>query len=166
MHLLPWSSKVKGKAPVLWTVLQEWRTRIVKGSCNLLFGDQFSCIVQEHKELHQINLKMEVLQYTHPLLIIIFSSWEIILAVEEIRSMQKSMIFLMCESVCGHLRWGTLISSPETQCWERWGFPSGSSTSPTLSSYKKICRYPRRYSRTSCVQIHTYVIKYTFVSSH
>lgn len=52
----------EGTAPILWTVLQEWRTRIVKGSCNPLFGDQFSCIMQEDKELHHINLKMEVLQ--------------------------------------------------------------------------------------------------------
>ncbi|XP_068588077.1 synaptotagmin-2 [Cebidichthys violaceus] len=49
-----------GTAPVLWTVLQEWRTRIVKGSCNPLFGDQFSCIMQEDKDLHHINLRMEV----------------------------------------------------------------------------------------------------------
>ncbi|XP_037622549.1 synaptotagmin-2 [Sebastes umbrosus] len=47
-------------APVLWTVLQEWRTRIVKGSCNPLFGDQFSCALQKDKELHHINLRMEV----------------------------------------------------------------------------------------------------------
>ncbi|KAI3371648.1 hypothetical protein L3Q82_024211 [Scortum barcoo] len=50
----------KGTAPVLWTVLQEWRTRIVKGSCNPLFGDQFSCILHEHQELHHISLRMEV----------------------------------------------------------------------------------------------------------
>lgn len=49
-------------SPVLWTVLQEWRTRIVKGSCNPLFGDQFSCVLQEEK-LHHINLRMEVLHY-------------------------------------------------------------------------------------------------------
>ncbi|XP_023262997.1 synaptotagmin-2-like [Seriola lalandi dorsalis] len=48
-------------SPVLWTVLQEWRTRVVKGSCNPLFGDQFSCILQQDKdELHHINLRMEV----------------------------------------------------------------------------------------------------------
>ncbi|XP_039990164.1 synaptotagmin-2 [Xiphias gladius] len=48
-------------APVLWTVLQEWRTRIVKGSCNPLFGDQFSFILQQDKDkLHRINLRMEV----------------------------------------------------------------------------------------------------------
>ncbi|XP_076590022.1 synaptotagmin-2 isoform X2 [Chaetodon auriga] len=49
-----------GMPPVMWTVLQEWRTRIVKGSCNPLFGDQFSCILQEPEELHHINLRMEV----------------------------------------------------------------------------------------------------------
>lgn len=49
-----------GMPPVVWTVLQEWRTRTVKGSCNPLFGDQFSCILQEPKELHHINLRMEV----------------------------------------------------------------------------------------------------------
>ncbi|XP_039890967.1 synaptotagmin-2 isoform X1 [Simochromis diagramma] len=49
----------EGLSPVLWTVLQEWRTRIVKGSCNPLFGDQFSCVLQEEK-LHHINLRMEV----------------------------------------------------------------------------------------------------------
>uniref|UniRef100_A0A3Q3LJ87 C2 domain-containing protein n=1 Tax=Labrus bergylta TaxID=56723 RepID=A0A3Q3LJ87_9LABR len=40
--------------------LQEWRTRIVKGSCNPLFGDQFSCVLQEEKELNNINLRIEV----------------------------------------------------------------------------------------------------------
>uniref|UniRef100_UPI0037E7833A synaptotagmin-5 n=1 Tax=Semicossyphus pulcher TaxID=241346 RepID=UPI0037E7833A len=50
----------QGMTPVMWTVLQEWRTRIVKGSCNPLFGDQFNCILQEDKELHHINLRMEV----------------------------------------------------------------------------------------------------------
>ncbi|XP_034390030.1 synaptotagmin-5 [Cyclopterus lumpus] len=49
-----------GEEGILWTVLQEWRTRVVKGSCNPLFGDQFSCILQEGKELHHINLRMEV----------------------------------------------------------------------------------------------------------
>ncbi|XP_028263939.1 synaptotagmin-1 [Parambassis ranga] len=47
--------------PVLWTVLHEWRTCIVKGSCNPLFGDQFSCILKEDREkLHDLNLRMEV----------------------------------------------------------------------------------------------------------
>lgn len=50
----------EGTPPVLWTVLQEWRTRIVKGSCNPLFGDQFSCVLCKDKELHHINLRMEV----------------------------------------------------------------------------------------------------------
>ncbi|XP_045894418.1 synaptotagmin-2-like isoform X1 [Micropterus dolomieu] len=52
--------EVEGTAPVLWTVLQEWRTRIVKGSCNPLYGDQFSCVLQEHTELHHLTLRMEV----------------------------------------------------------------------------------------------------------
>ncbi|KAM6937967.1 synaptotagmin-2 [Xenentodon cancila] len=48
-------------ALVLWTVLEEWHTRIVKGSCNPLFGDQFSCILPEDKDtLNHINLRMEV----------------------------------------------------------------------------------------------------------
>ncbi|XP_075898785.1 synaptotagmin-2 isoform X2 [Nelusetta ayraudi] len=46
--------------PVLWAVLHQWQTHIVKGSRNLLFGDQFSCILQENEELHHISLKMEV----------------------------------------------------------------------------------------------------------
>ncbi|XP_040893348.1 synaptotagmin-2 [Toxotes jaculatrix] len=51
----------EGMPPALWTVLHEWRTRIVKGSCNPLFGDQFSCILQQDKDsLHRINLRMEV----------------------------------------------------------------------------------------------------------
>ncbi|KAM7413937.1 hypothetical protein PAMA_018976 [Pampus argenteus] len=45
---------------VLWTVLHEWQTRIVKGSCNPLFGDQFSCVLCGDKELHDITLRMEV----------------------------------------------------------------------------------------------------------
>ncbi|XP_047451407.1 synaptotagmin-9 [Mugil cephalus] len=53
--------EVEGTKRVLWTVLQEWRTRIVKGSCNPVFGDQFSCILQEDKNnLHHFNLRMEV----------------------------------------------------------------------------------------------------------
>ncbi|XP_049930084.1 synaptotagmin-2 isoform X4 [Epinephelus moara] len=50
----------EGTVPVLWTVMREWRTRVVKGSCDPLFGDQFSCILQEDKELHHISLRMEV----------------------------------------------------------------------------------------------------------
>lgn len=46
--------------PVLWAVLHQWQTHIVKGSHNLLFGDQFSCILQENEDLHHISLKMEV----------------------------------------------------------------------------------------------------------
>lgn len=47
--------------PLLWTVLQEWRTRVVKGSCNPLYGDQFTCILQEDKDMiHRITLRMEV----------------------------------------------------------------------------------------------------------
>lgn len=53
-------NKAKGTVPVLCAVLHEWRTRAVKGSCNPLFGDQFSWTLQEHKELHRISLKMEV----------------------------------------------------------------------------------------------------------
>ncbi|KAM7396202.1 hypothetical protein PAMP_019259 [Pampus punctatissimus] len=45
---------------VLWTVLHEWQTRIVKDSCNPLFGDQFSCVLCGDKELHDIKLRMEV----------------------------------------------------------------------------------------------------------
>ncbi|KAF7649633.1 hypothetical protein LDENG_00138460 [Lucifuga dentata] len=44
----------------LCTVLQEWRTRVVKGSCNPLFGDEFSCILQEEEGFHHITLRMEV----------------------------------------------------------------------------------------------------------
>lgn len=60
-------SQGEGSAPVLWAVLQEWRTRVVKGSCNPLFGDQFSCVLHEHRDFDRISLRMEVLQYTdHP----------------------------------------------------------------------------------------------------
>lgn len=50
----------RGIEPVMWTMLQDWRTRIVKGSCNPIYGDQFSCFLQEDKKLHHINLRMEV----------------------------------------------------------------------------------------------------------
>ncbi|KAM3609063.1 uncharacterized protein V6R79_009316 [Siganus canaliculatus] len=50
----------EGTPPILWAVLQEWRSRIVKGSCNPLFGDQFSCILKERMKLHHVKLKMEV----------------------------------------------------------------------------------------------------------
>ncbi|XP_068169847.1 synaptotagmin-5 [Antennarius striatus] len=46
--------------PTLWQVLQEWQTRIVKHSCNPLFGDQFSCSLHQHLDLDDISLKMEV----------------------------------------------------------------------------------------------------------
>ncbi|XP_030282724.1 synaptotagmin-2 [Sparus aurata] len=50
----------EGSAPVLWAVLQEWRTRVVKGSCNPLFGDQFSCVLHKHRDFDRISLRMEV----------------------------------------------------------------------------------------------------------
>ncbi|XP_061533636.1 synaptotagmin-2 [Phycodurus eques] len=50
----------EGTPLALSTVLQEWRTRIVKGTCNPLFGDQFSCILHDEKELEHIDLRMEV----------------------------------------------------------------------------------------------------------
>ncbi|XP_019961567.2 synaptotagmin-2 isoform X1 [Paralichthys olivaceus] len=51
----------EGTSPALWTVLQEWQTRIVKDSCNPLYGDQFSCVLQQDKDaLHHVNLRMEV----------------------------------------------------------------------------------------------------------
>ncbi|KAM9854198.1 synaptotagmin-2 isoform 1-T2 [Aulostomus maculatus] len=50
----------EGTPPALCTVLQEWRSCTVKGSCKPLFGDQFSCILQDPKELHHIKLRMEV----------------------------------------------------------------------------------------------------------
>ncbi|XP_041652555.1 synaptotagmin-5 isoform X2 [Cheilinus undulatus] len=59
-HGLELESRVNEECQVLWTVLQEWRTRIVKGSCNPLFGDQFSCVLHEDKELRHMNLRMEV----------------------------------------------------------------------------------------------------------
>ncbi|XP_075998724.1 synaptotagmin-2 isoform X2 [Genypterus blacodes] len=48
-----------GTPQYMYTVLQEWRTRVVKGSSNPLFGDEFSCILQE-KDLRHITLRMEV----------------------------------------------------------------------------------------------------------
>ncbi|KAM8750284.1 synaptotagmin-5 isoform 1-T3 [Acanthopagrus schlegelii] len=50
----------EGSAPILWAVLQEWRTRIVKGSYNPLFGDQFSCVLHEHRDFDRLRLRMEV----------------------------------------------------------------------------------------------------------
>ncbi|XP_054632902.1 synaptotagmin-1 [Dunckerocampus dactyliophorus] len=47
----------------LCTVLQDFQTRIVKGTCNPLFGDQFSCILHDEKELNHIHLRMEVRDY-------------------------------------------------------------------------------------------------------
>lgn len=67
-YLIVWSSQDEGTATVLWMMLQEWRTHIVKGSCNPLFGDQFSCILQEPKELQNMSLRMEVLHYTNSIL--------------------------------------------------------------------------------------------------
>ncbi|KAM4734020.1 synaptotagmin-2 [Anableps anableps] len=55
------SQEGQAMPPVLWTMLQEWRTRVVKGSCNPLYGDQFSCILQDDKDMiHRITLRMEV----------------------------------------------------------------------------------------------------------
>ncbi|KAM4618500.1 synaptotagmin-2 [Polymixia lowei] len=50
----------EGTARALWTVLYEWRTRIVKDTCNPLFGDQFSWSLQQKEDLHRITLRMEV----------------------------------------------------------------------------------------------------------
>ncbi|XP_019732413.1 synaptotagmin-5-like, partial [Hippocampus comes] len=50
----------EGKPLTLRTVLQDWRTRIVKGTCNPLFGDQFTCLLHDEKELDHIDLRMEV----------------------------------------------------------------------------------------------------------
>ncbi|XP_077566611.1 synaptotagmin-12 [Stigmatopora nigra] len=44
----------------LRTVLQDWRTRIVKGTSNPLFGDQFSYILGDEQRLDDIDLRMEV----------------------------------------------------------------------------------------------------------
>ncbi|AWP08900.1 putative synaptotagmin-2-like [Scophthalmus maximus] len=50
--------------PALWTALQEWQTRVVKGSCNTLFGDQFSCILQEDAAaLQRVHLRIEVCDF-------------------------------------------------------------------------------------------------------
>nr|XP_043872340.1 synaptotagmin-2-like [Solea senegalensis] len=51
----------EGASPALWTVLQEWQTRIVKGICSPLFGEKFSCVLEQEKDMLQsINLRMEV----------------------------------------------------------------------------------------------------------
>ncbi|XP_077451770.1 synaptotagmin-1 isoform X2 [Stigmatopora argus] len=49
-----------GPSLALRTVLQDWRTRIVKGTCNPLFGDQFSHILGDEQDLDHIDLRMEV----------------------------------------------------------------------------------------------------------
>ncbi|XP_057693090.1 synaptotagmin-6 isoform X2 [Corythoichthys intestinalis] len=50
----------EGTSLALCTVLQDWQTRIVKGTCNPLFGDQFSCILRDEQQLDHIALRMEV----------------------------------------------------------------------------------------------------------
>ncbi|XP_077372582.1 synaptotagmin-1 [Festucalex cinctus] len=50
----------EGTPLALRTVLQDWRTRIVKGTCNPLFGDQFTCTLRDEKELDHMDLRMEV----------------------------------------------------------------------------------------------------------
>lgn len=60
-----WLFQGEWTPPALWTALQEWQTRVVKGSCNTLFGDQFSCILQEDAAaLQRVHLRIEVLQCT------------------------------------------------------------------------------------------------------
>ncbi|XP_034033010.1 synaptotagmin-2 [Thalassophryne amazonica] len=54
------NEEADGMTRVLWRVLDEWQTHTVKGSTNPLFGEQFSYILQEEKELHHITLRMEV----------------------------------------------------------------------------------------------------------
>lgn len=54
------NEEVEGKACAMSTVLQEWHTRIVKNSCNPLFGDQFSCSLRQEADLQHITLRMEV----------------------------------------------------------------------------------------------------------
>ncbi|KAM9815569.1 synaptotagmin-2 [Syngnathus typhle] len=57
----PYIDEVDEGTPLaLRTVLQDWRTRIVKGTCNPLFGDQFTCILHDEKELDRMDLRMEV----------------------------------------------------------------------------------------------------------
>ncbi|KAJ0029586.1 hypothetical protein NQD34_004583, partial [Periophthalmus magnuspinnatus] len=48
------------KACVMWTVIQEWRSRIVRSSSCPVFGDQFSSVLQKDIRPHHITLKMEV----------------------------------------------------------------------------------------------------------
>ncbi|XP_077425701.1 synaptotagmin-1-like [Vanacampus margaritifer] len=50
----------EGTPLALRTVLQDWRTRIVKGTSNPLFGDQFTCTLRDEKELDHMDLRMEV----------------------------------------------------------------------------------------------------------
>ncbi|KAI4875798.1 hypothetical protein NFI96_017135, partial [Prochilodus magdalenae] len=40
-------------------VLQEWQTRLVKDSCNPMFGDQFSCSLAE-EDVPRVTVRMEV----------------------------------------------------------------------------------------------------------
>ncbi|XP_008309281.1 synaptotagmin-2 [Cynoglossus semilaevis] len=54
-----WDKEEKGK--ILWTVLQEWKTQIIRSGSNPLLGDQFSCALQQQEDmLHHTNLRMEV----------------------------------------------------------------------------------------------------------
>ncbi|XP_020790703.1 synaptotagmin-2 [Boleophthalmus pectinirostris] len=52
--------KDQQKECFMWTVIQEWRSCIVRGSSCPVFGDQFSSVLQEHIRPHLITLKMEV----------------------------------------------------------------------------------------------------------
>ncbi|KAG9273227.1 synaptotagmin-2 [Astyanax mexicanus] len=55
---LLWASKEDDEQR-LSCVLQEWQTRLVKDSCNPMFGDQFSCILPE-EDVSRVTVRMEV----------------------------------------------------------------------------------------------------------
>ncbi|XP_036441274.1 synaptotagmin-2 [Colossoma macropomum] len=55
---LLWAAR-EGDEQRLSCVLQEWQTRLVKDSCNPVFGDQFSCTLAE-EDVSRVTVRMEV----------------------------------------------------------------------------------------------------------
>lgn len=60
---LLWAEREDKDQSSLQCVLHEWQTRLVKKSCGPVFGDQFSCALDE-EEISRVTVRFEV-SYRH-----------------------------------------------------------------------------------------------------
>ncbi|KAA0714956.1 Synaptotagmin-C Synaptic vesicle protein O-p65-C [Triplophysa tibetana] len=59
---LLWAEREEKDQSSLQCVLHEWQTRLVKKSCSPVFGDQFSCALDE-EEVSRVTVRFEVRDY-------------------------------------------------------------------------------------------------------